>query len=204
MELVPDTRLKPRVSRIRSPRLRWRLQLGLWGLIFLALPPPLAAQETAWYKIEMILFVELEPGAGSAQYWPEDPGQPEMQDAIPLAVGSERVQSLPPSAYRLSGIWSALKRSRNYRPLRHLAWQQPGLPARGAPLVAIGDELDAEIRGTVKVSRSRFLHLELDLVLQEGDQRFRFQASRRMRSNELHYLDSPKLSAVVIITPRTE
>ncbi len=204
MALVTNIQLKPRASRSRGPRWWWRLQAGLWVITLLALSPPLTAQGTSWYKIEMILFVELGAAASSAQYWPEDPGQPDMQDAVPLTVGSARVQTLPPSAYRLSGIWSALKRSRNYRPIRHLAWEQPGLSSRSAPLVAIGDELDAEIRGTVKVSRSRFLHLELDLVLQEADQRYRFTANRRMRSNELHYLDSPKLSAVVIITPRTE
>jgi len=204
MELATSTRDKPRASRYRGPRPWWSLRIGLFVIAFLALSAPLAAQQTRWYKIEMILFVELGDAASSARYWPEDPGQPAMQDAIPLTVGSARVQALPPSAYRLSGIWSALKRSRNYRPIRHLAWQQPGLSSRSAPLVAIGDELDAEIRGTIKVYRSRFLHLELDLVLQEADQRFRFKASRRMRSNELHYLDSPKLSAVVIITPVTE
>ncbi len=162
------------------------------------------AQETNWYKVEMILFVESGPEAREAEYWPEDPGQAQMLDAIPLATGSARVQALPPAAYRLSGIWSALKYSKNYRPIRHLAWQQPGLSSRSAPLIAIGEELDAEISGTAKVSLSRYLHLNIDLSLHESDRSYRLITSRRMRSNELHYLDHPVFGAIAIITPLTE
>ena len=205
MESPTSAQGKSRTPGNRDPRSRWRLRLGLYVIALLVLNTPLAAQGARWYKIEMILFTELRDTARDAEYWPEDPGQPQMLDAVPLAVGSARVQALPPSAYRLSGIWSALKRTRNYRPIRHLAWQQPGLSSRSAPLVAVGDdELDAQIQGTVKVSLSRFLHLDLDLVLHEADQRFRFTSSRRMRSNELHYLDHPMFGAIVIITPVTE
>ena len=204
MESMTNPQPTSRLSRHRGPRPWWRLWPGLCVIALLALNLPLAAQETRWYKIEMILFTELGATARDAEYWPQDPGQPQMLNAVPLAVGSARVQSLPPSAYRLSGIWSVLKRSRGYRPIRHLAWQQPGLPSRSAPLVAVGDELDAEIQGTIKVSLARFLHLDLDLILHQEDQRFRLKSSRRMRSNELNYLDHPRFGAIVIITPVTE
>lgn len=174
--------------------------------LFVLLGPatPASAQATNWYKVEMILFTELDGAGRDAEHWPEDPGQPQLLEAIPLTTGSARVQALDSSAYRLSGIWSALKYSRDYRPIRHLAWQQPGLSARSAPLVAIGDQPGAEIQGTVRVSRSRYLHLDLDLVLHQGDQSYRMTVSRRMRSNELNYIDHPMFGALVIITPRAQ
>lgn len=176
----------------------------LWLLLLMAAAVPAPAQETTWYKIEMILFTELDSSGGEAEFWPDDPGQPPVLDAVPLSLGGPRVQALDPTAYRLSGIWSALKRSRDYRPVRHLAWQQPGLPARSAPLVAIGEGPEAPIQGTAKVSVSRFLHLNLDLLLRQGGRSYRMTASRRMRSSELHYLDHPLFGALVLITPLTE
>ena len=161
-------------------------------------------QGARWYKIEMILFTELGAVARNAEHWAEDPGQPQTLEAIPLSVGSARVQALSPSAYRLSGIWSALKRSGDYRPIRHLAWKQPGLSSRSAPLIAVGDELDPEIQGTVKLSRRRFLHLDVDVVLREANQSYRLTSSRRMRTNELHYLDHPTIGVIAIVTPLTE
>ncbi len=170
------------------------------------LPTATLAQETARYKVELILFAELNPTAPSAEHWREvtqiPPG--EDTDAVHLAIGNDQVQPLDASAYRLSGIWSALKRSSAYRPLRHLAWVQPGRSAKRAPVVAIGDNAEDEIQGTVKVSLARFLHLDLNLVLRDGDQKYQLQQSRRMRSNELHYIDHPMFGVIVIITPVTQ
>lgn len=74
------------------------------------------------------------------------------------------------------------------------------------------------LEGTLMVYRSRYLHLMADLVYQErlgpsADnslngvdagivyQPIRMQQSRRMRSNELHYLDHPRLGVIARITP---
>ncbi len=173
-------------------------------LLLLGMTSAANAQGARWYKVEMILFTELGAVARNAEHWAEDPGQPQTLEAIPLSSGSARVQALSSSAYRLSGIWSALKRSGDYRPIRHLAWQQPGLSSRSAPLIAVGDELDPEIQGTIKLSRQRFLHLDVDLVLREANQSYRMKSSRRMRTNELHYLDHPTIGVIAIVTPLTE
>jgi hypothetical protein len=107
------------------------------------------------------------------------------------------------------------------------AWrdtQQPPAPvqgdtdAPGAPLP--GTTLD----GTVSISRGRYLHFGADLVLEKplaesavtaaaadpnavpaeqpvGPVRFRLDDSRRVRSNEVHYLDHPRFGIITIITP---
>lgn len=73
------------------------------------------------------------------------------------------------------------------------------------------------LEGTLKVSLSRYLHLDVDLLYNErltqpiepGNdganggvvyQAIRMQQSRRMRSDELHYLDNPRLGVIARIT----
>ena len=61
--------------------------------------------------------------------------------------------------------------------------------------------------GQVALTRGRYLHLTLDLVYDapgaagEPTQRFVMRQSRRMRSNERHYLDSPRFGVIAIVTP---
>ncbi|HSH42768.1 MAG TPA: CsiV family protein [Arenicellales bacterium] len=74
------------------------------------------------------------------------------------------------------------------------------------------------LEGTLIVYRARYLHLLADLVYQErlgpsaensphGEdsgivyQPIRMQQSRRMRSNDLHYLDHPRLGIIARISP---
>lgn len=75
------------------------------------------------------------------------------------------------------------------------------------------------LEGALRVYLSRYLHLNVDLLYRErvsyavepeGEQAgveeiyyqgIRMQQSRRMRSNELHYLDHPRLGVIARITP---
>jgi hypothetical protein len=77
------------------------------------------------------------------------------------------------------------------------------------------------IDGIVRLSRSRFLHLALDLRYRRSDTRsegrlfsifdreteqeslYRLTQSRRVRSGELHYFDHPRFGAIVLLTPYT-
>lgn len=71
------------------------------------------------------------------------------------------------------------------------------------------------ISGTIKLIRSRFLHLEADLIYRITDANaqtmpeeakdlphsFQLKQSRRMRSREYHYLDHPMFGVLVMTTP---
>ena len=58
-----------------------------------------------------------------------------------------------------------------------------------------------------ELPRGRYLHLTLDLVLDgagepgEPPQQYVLRQTRRMRSNERHYIDSPKFGVIAVITP---
>lgn len=161
---------------------------------------PIAGHGATVYTIEMIVFADLDGDARYAENWKVDPGRPDTSRALPVSSGGAGVQPIGPSAYRLSGAWQALKRSGSFRPLRHVAWRQPGVSEKRAPEILIGQEGATPIFGTVRISRSRFLHVNLDLIFENEDGRYRLTTRRRMKSNELNYIDHPMFGVLVIAT----
>lgn len=160
-----------------------------------------------WYRVEVILFAYTEPDAGS-ELWYENPGLPARGQTIGLIM--ETVEPLPGATpdppeeddlmpylalpkqdYRLAGVRRVLASSREYRPLLHVAWQQPGLDTRNVRAVHLDNtrferkaaeqvEVEpepGEVRdepeytppikvfdGTVRLRKSRFLHLDVDFA----------------------------------------
>ncbi|MFN2308841.1 MAG: CsiV family protein [Gammaproteobacteria bacterium] len=57
--------------------------------------------------------------------------------------------------------------------------------------------------GTVSLTLARYLHLAVDLIFTDPATGVpvRLKESRRMRSNELHYLDHPRFGVLVQVTP---
>lgn len=152
------------------------------------------------YAIEMIIFSNADDYERGTESWRAEPGLPDTTRATPVAAGGA-VTAVNRGAYRLSGAWQALRNSSQYRPLRHLAWIQRGRPKRLAPEILVGEDANSDVFGTVQVSRARFLHLNMDLLLRDAAGSYRFTNHRRMRSNELHYIDHPMFGVLVIATP---
>ncbi len=168
------------------------------------------AGNAAQYDVELIVFKHLYPDSGG-ELLRDDPGMPEDWHAQPPDSGNFR--KLPASQFRMSNIEGALSRSRNYRPLLHIAWRQPGFGRASAQPVLIRRDGPAsagqEITGTITLSRARYLHLTADLLfgsgsspdVAEGAAPVRLLEKRRMRSREIHYLDNPYYGILVLVTP---
>jgi hypothetical protein len=56
----------------------------LFGFILLAAAWTAAAADTALYKVELIVFENLDPAALQAEEWPDDPGTPPLKHAMEL------------------------------------------------------------------------------------------------------------------------
>jgi hypothetical protein len=174
------------------------------------------------YDVELLIFRTLNPNA-SPEEWsmeaaaagqrlaiPEDEPSPFASNE-PAPTTTATYPALPPAKFKLQAIADTLKRSRNYQPLAHFGWTQPGYPRDEAKYLPINSLVPAGsgLVGQVALSRGRYLHLTLDLVYDapgaagEGTQRFVLRQSRRMRSNERHYLDSPRFGVIAIVTPST-
>ena len=152
-----------------------------------------------WYTVEMIVFERLGDAGVYDEFWSESPGEPPVENSIELLDASElglsealddepaassphAFQRLAPDLFQLAGVWTQLRRSRDYRPLLHLAWHQPGYSKRRArpahirswtepdvsqsadALVESSGAYRPVIEGTLEVYRGKYLHVNADLL----------------------------------------
>ena len=187
---------------------------GLSALLFMS--PAYAA----WYQVEVIVFEYVSPDS-DGELWDENPGLPDRSDSIELITEladndedttvkntsgdaiqdklSSKAELIPflqstNDKLRLDGVQRVLELSRDYRPLLHVAWQQPGLTANNARSVhlqkfvetgnSVADEVedpsalkhklvlpDDEVQvpdlafdGTIRLRSSSFLHVDVDVA----------------------------------------
>lgn len=178
------------------------------------------------YDVELVIFRNLASNA-TAEEWAKDAGIPQRDSQVngqgnstladeespsngvaiesaPVATATETFPALPAAKLKLSAIADSLRRSRNYQALAHFGWTQPGYPRTEAHYMSIDSQAvaGAGFTGRVAVSRGRYLHLTLDLVYEPPGtgERYVLRQTRRMRSNERHYIDHPKFGVIALIT----
>jgi len=210
-------------------QIRVALLVGLSGL----LPLWQSAQAdpgARWYKVELIAFERLDSQSLAGEVWPVDPGQPDRHNAVQLKPSDNAApvafERLGRKDYSLGPhLWSLSRTRSGVRPLIHRAWVQPIGSARGAtavylrssgsvdtneaatPDAGVDSGPAARMEGTITLSRSRFLHVHVDLLLRRpgppadnerpGVRTYRLQANRRMRVGELHYIDHPAMGLII-------
>jgi hypothetical protein len=170
------------------------------------------------YDVELLIFRNL-GGRETPEDWateaasaaqrldiPEDELSSSVLEDVPtVAAPTTTFPPLPASKMKLTAIEETMRRSRNYQPLAHIGWTQPGYARNTAKYLPLSSLVPSTtgLQGQVALSRGRYLHLTLDLVLDsaEDGQRYVLRQTRRMRSNERHYIDSPKFGVIAVITP---
>lgn len=181
-------------------------------LCLIALSLFASSAHAVWYQVEMIVFQNLYPDT-DGENWYTTPGLVPLQDTVELLpyhpgnddstgaagesdepVASDTVELipygiLPESKNRLEGIYRLMRLSREYRPVYHLSWQQPGLEGDNARAVyvqaqdalfelslpphLVSDPMPADfyepvqlvVDGSLKIRSSLYLHVDLDMVL---------------------------------------
>ncbi|HMN44818.1 MAG TPA: CsiV family protein [Povalibacter sp.] len=169
------------------------------------------------YDVELVIFRNLSSNATNED-WSRGLGSTSQSTALgdeeesggaaaesaPVATATETFPDMPAGKMKLGAIADQLKRSRGYQTLAHFGWTQPGFPRTEAHYMAIDSKVGAGsgLTGRVALSRGRYLHLTLDLVLQPpgSEERYVLRQTRRMRSNERHYIDHPKFGVIALIT----
>ncbi len=147
------------------------------------------------YDIEVLVFENRQPGLEGGETWREAARESGDREQAATPEGAPA----PDSA--LSQAADVLARGGQHRILAHKRWQQNAdaksetMPLR---LQSQGPELD----GTLRFYFSRFLHVELNLTLQDGAGGIAYQLTehRRVRPQEIYYFDHPKLGALVRVT----
>lgn len=180
-------------------------------LLLLALPA-----HAERYRIDLIVFAD-KTGVGDesplAGVRPNVARTIDPADAAKLrAAGIELVAE---AQFGLMSEWRKLANSQRQQPLLRLAWIQADPPERNGPGLRLrhGSPLAAAdasggpiypVEGAVTLLMGRFLHLDADLTYtvlnSNGEPRsWRLDERRRMRRNELHHLDSPRLGLLARI-----
>jgi Peptidoglycan-binding protein, CsiV len=171
------------------------------------------------YDVELIIFRTLsakatpedwrmESGTSNDHLATTDEDAPESEAVIapPPTAPTMSFTALPQTKFKLTPLADTLRRSRSYQPLAHFGWTQPGF-ARGEARYMSIDGLvppNTGLSGQIALARGRYLHLTLELSYdspEEGGQRMVLRQTRRMRSNERHYIDHPKFGVIAVITP---
>ncbi len=187
-----------------EPHMRAILKLFLLSAGLLIAGNLMAASK---YDVELVIFERTSRTAAMNESWPEDPGKPDLHNATHLASKKGLYSRLPNSKRTLTNAAKRMRRASG-KPVRltHMLWRQPAVSSsKATPIHVTGKTKTGKVIGTAKVSVKRYLHLDLDLLLETNNGpapgRFRMQTHRRMRSRELHYIDHPIMGALVRITP---
>lgn len=185
-------------------------------LVLLLLLPTLPARADTW-RVDLIVFRFLS-SVDERGRLPQAPGEREaieLDDSARLSAAGITV--LPDSDFGMGAQWDRLRASPQFRPLIKLAWTQNDPPAENGPRLrlrsgqklqlkdqqGLGEREFNEVDGSVALHLGRYLHLDTDLLYTVGGepaQTWRLQESRRMRSEELHHLDSPRLGVLVRVS----
>jgi hypothetical protein len=168
------------------------------------------------YDVELLIFRNLS-GKETPENWGVEASSTEAKVAIPdeetgaveapaPTAPTTSFPSLPASKMKLTAVEETMRRSRVYQPVAHFGWTQPGFARNSAKFLSVSSLVPASsgLQGRIALTRGRYLHLTLDLVYadQESPQRYVLRQTRRMRSNERHYIDSPKFGVIAVITPK--
>ncbi len=184
------------------------------------------------YRVELIVFEYLS-ASGADEDWSADPRRDLMPYELPGTTSDDDVvedTAKPVTTPRttlsfspandgdmlLAEAYNKMRLSRDFRPMVHTAWRQPGYPRDAkAPRLDLRRvaRLPGRLRGTVALSLARYLHLDIELDLDARSaaaaaggplgQRAEYQLreSRRMRSRQLHFIDHPRFGVLVRIDP---
>jgi len=170
------------------------------------------------YDVELVIFRTLSASATPEQWTQgnsvakqdvvvadEDAPSAAAAAVAPVATSTESFPEVSAGKFKLGAVEDTLRRSRNYQVLGHFGWTQPGFPRTEAHYMSVNQlvQQGSGLTGQIAVSRGRYLHLTLDLTLEspgEPGQRYLLQQTRRMRSNERHYIDHPKFGVIALIT----
>ena len=176
----------------------------------------------------------IDPGAPSATEairLSEPVSAQDPDDAASATAAAAPIRALASEELRLTEAWQTLRRSKNYRPLLHRGWRQPDwrrsqmqpvylttYPEQ-PPNTPANAELPALVEGIVAVYLQNYLHLAIDVIYRRAapsgepadavlhipPKHYRLQALRRIRFDQLHYIDHPLFGILLRITePESE
>lgn len=187
-------------------RLSATLSLFVVCLIPLLTPMTVRAADAGRYRVDAIVFLD-NGGVGDEQPLT---AAPSIATGIPYddagRLSAAGITRLSDASFGLDNEWRHLRNARRFRPLLRLVWVQTAA-ASGTPVAidTAAGTADAHIAGTLALYVGTFLHVDAHLVYtfsgESGTAKsYRLDEVRRVKFDELHYLDSPRVGVIARVT----
>lgn len=177
--------------------------LLLFGFGLLGTLPAGAApvEKESTYEIEIVVFENRLPEFIGDEMLARDAEA--RVKKLETAVTPEAAVSEP---YLRPTITSLLDQDGHYRVLAHQHWQQTIDAKTVAKPVRVTAANPAELEGTIRFFMSRHLHLDVNLLFRDatpgsGNVVYRLSEQRKLKSQETHYFDHPRLGVLVRVMP---
>ena len=159
------------------------------------------ADKESTYEVEIVVFENRLPELLGDEMLVRD--SESKVKKLEEAVTPEAAVSPP---YLYPAISSLLEQDGHYRVLAHQHWQQTIDAKTVAKAVAVTATNPAELEGTIRFFMSRHLHLDVNLLFRDatagsGNIVYRLSEQRKLKSQEIHYFDHPKLGVLVRVMP---
>ena len=117
---------------------------------------------------------------------------------------TDRWRPLTARELRFGGARRSLARSAEFRVVGHFGWRAVLEENEATLPLALWlpeEENTPGLTGSLAVDLRRFLHLSGTVFLREDDGWLEIPLARRMRSEELHHIDHPRLAVLIEVRP---
>ncbi len=209
-----------------------KLNYYLAAFVFFCSSNLAVAEELDHYRVELILFSQ-HPVQGDDETWPAVAHRPAMARGQPLQLESALKPLSKDTAQMGAILYtlkqSSLYQPLLHAVWEQPGWPEDAAqPVRieipfdaqlpvtlfSGDTATFAGSATNRLEGTITIHRARYLHADFDLVYRQyintaGPQsvsqlvEIPLQQKRRMRSKERHYIDHPRLGALIEITPVT-
>ena len=160
-----------------------------------------SAEKESTYEVEIVVFENRLPELIGDEMLARDTESrvKKLEDAVtPEAAVSK--------SYLHPTISSLLEQDGHFRVLAHQHWQQTIDAKTVAKPVRVMAANPAELEGTIRFFMSRHLHLDVNLLFRDaaagsGNIVYRLSEQRKLKSQETHYFDHPRLGVLVRVMP---
>ncbi len=191
-----------------------KLKILAISTVIFAFLTPVHAKDLPKFKVEILVFESLALKGWTEEYWPDNIDMISTNRA-------KFLKPLPKSQNMLNKQAAKMTGKRGYHTLFHKSWLVQAKSKKHARQILIHNQAGSTIDGTLKFYKSRYPHVEINLELERkiperikqefSEQqniavedlpkfwRFKIKESRKLKSNELHYIDHPLFGALIQI-----
>ncbi len=182
---------------------KWQQRVGILFILLFSME---ADAGQRWFHIEIIVFAQYAETneqfsqSGSQINWPSRSARVsgKQYSLASLKQAPKAFASVQSGDRMLNNSFGSLRRSGGFKPLVHLSWvQRVGSNRVGEAVRIKAGGLD----GLIKIQRGNYLHLLADFEYAQNETVYRLKEKRRIKLNETHYLDHPRLGIIARVSP---